>query len=389
MHLRQLSLVHFRNYEQQELQLAPGIVLFLGDNAQGKTNLLEAAFLLAAGRSERASGDADFIAWSQRGETQPYARVVGTAARSSGDVSVELTIVGREGARGLVASKRYKLNGIARRSFDVAGNITAVLFTTDDMELVKGAPSDRRRYLDVMLSQVDRAYNRALSRYGKVVTQRNALLKRIREGASRPDELAYWDEQLAAEGSVLLSARAIAVAEVRDYAAEAYARLSGEREQLDIAYEPRFNDRWSPERIASTSADGLASALIDRLASARDRDIGAGMTLLGPHRDDLSLTLGGEAASAFASRGQQRTAALALRLAEARLLLARTGERPLLLLDDVLSELDAGRREHVLDSLDADQVLITSADADRFATVIARAQTYHVAAGSAAPMAEA
>lgn len=386
MHLRQLSLVHFRNYEQEELRLDPGIVLFLGDNAQGKTNLLEAAFLLAAGRSERATGDADFIAWSQREETQPFARVAGTAVRASGEVTVELTVVGREGARGLVASKRYKLNGVARRGFDVAGAITGVLFTTDDMELVKGAPSDRRRYLDVMLSQLDRAYNRALSRYGKVVTQRNALLKRIRDGASRPDELAYWDEQLAADGSLLLSVRAIAAAEVRAYTAESYAGLSGEREELDVTYEPRFSDRWPRERVESTSVQDLQEALLERLAAVRDRDIAAGMTLVGPHRDDLAITLGGEPASSFASRGQQRTAALALRLAETRLLRERTGERPLLLLDDVLSELDASRRESVLSSLDADQVLITSADPDRFGSPAMRdAQTYRVAGGHAEP----
>ncbi len=191
MHLRQLTLVHFRNYEQQQLALGPGIVLVLGRNAQGKTNLLEAAFLLAAGRSESAASDADFIGWSAREEPQPFARVAGTAVRAAGEVSVEITLAGREGAHGLAASMRYRLNGLARRAADGAGAITAVLFATDDMDLVKGAPAVRRRYLDVMLSQVDRPYLRAMQRYGKVLTKRNALLRRIREGDAKPGELEY------------------------------------------------------------------------------------------------------------------------------------------------------------------------------------------------------
>ncbi|MHB8514404.1 MAG: DNA replication/repair protein RecF [Dehalococcoidia bacterium] len=387
MHLRQLQLVHFRNYERQELRLAPGPVLFLGENAQGKTNLLEAVFLLAAGRSERASSDADYIGWSARGEPQPFARVAATAVRASGDVSVELTVVGRDGPRGtLAAAKRYKLNGVARRASDAVGAITAVLFTTDDMELVKGAPAGRRRYLDVMLSQADRAYLRALQRYTKVVTQRNALLRRIQDGASRADELAYWDEQLAGDGALLLVARAQAVARLAGHAAEAHGRLSDERERLGLAYEPRFVEGWPPARIAAAAPADVASALLARLEATHARDTAAGVTLVGPHRDDLSMTLGGEPAGAFASRGQQRTAALALRLAEARLLFERSGERPVLLLDDVLSELDAARRASVLGVIDAEQVLITGTDADRFdPAFVARAQVYDVRAGHAAP----
>ncbi len=400
MHLRQLQLVHFRNYERQELRLAPGPVLFLGENAQGKTNLLEAVFLLAAGRSERASSDADYIGWSARGEPQPgravppFARVAATAVRAAGDVTVELTVVGRApygpygGPRGtLAASKRYKLNGVPKRASDAVGAITAVLFTTDDMELVKGAPAGRRRYLDVMLSQADRAYLRALQRYTRLVTQRNALLKRIQDGASRPDELAYWDEQLAGDGALLLVARAQAVARLAGHASEAHGRLSDERERLGLAYEPRFVEGWPPARIAAAQPADVASALLARLEATHARDAAAGVTLIGPHRDDLSMTLGGEPAGAFASRGQQRTAALALRLAEARLLVERSGERPVLLLDDVLSELDAARRASVLGVIDADQVLITGTDPDRFGPAfVARAQVYRVRAGRAEPV---
>jgi DNA replication and repair protein RecF len=384
MRLRSVRLEHFRNYARRDLELAPGPVLVLGENAQGKTTLLEAVFLLAAGRSERSESDADFIAWAARDDPQPYARIAATAERAGADVTVELVLAGREGARGnLLATKRYRLNGVPKRASDVVGAITAVLFTTDDMELVKGSPGGRRRYLDVMLSQVDRAYLRALQRYGKVVTQRNALLKRIQEGAARHDELAYWDEQLAGDGAALFVARAGAVAQLADYAAEAHAALSGGRERFALVYEPRFVDGWPPARIASADPSDIATAYLDRLETTRPRDASAGVTLVGPHRDDLAMMLGGEPASAFASRGQQRTAALALRLAEARLLCERTGERPVLLLDDVLSELDAARRESVLEAIDADQALITGTDADRFAPAfVARAQLHHVTAGT-------
>jgi DNA replication and repair protein RecF len=315
---------------------------------------------------------------------QPCARIAGLAQRGAADVSVEVAVIGRAGAKGLVASKRFKLNGVPKRASDVVGAITAVLFTTDDMALVKGAPSGRRRYLDVMLSQVDHHYLRALQRYTKVITQRNALLKRILDGAARPAELAYWDEELSRDGAAILMTRAAAVAQLAGDAAATHARLSGEREQLALAYEPRFSDAWPAARIIEAGPAAVAAALLDKLHATHPRDIAAGVTLTGPHRDDLSMTLGGEPASSFASRGQQRTAALALRLAEAQLLHARSGERPILLLDDVLSELDESRRTSVLAAIDADQVWITSADPDRFdAAFVATAQTWRVANGHA------
>lgn len=388
MHLRQLSLTHYRNYAKQDLALDAAPVLLLGENAQGKTNLLEAVFLLATGRSERVSADADLIAWDQRDEVQPYARVAGRAIRASGEVTVEVIVTGRQGVNGgMIASKRFKLNGVARRASDVIGAITAVLFTTDDMDLVRGAPSGRRRYLDVMLSQADRAYLRALQGYTKIVTQRNALLKRLQEGAGRTDELTFWDEGLASHGAVLLSSRAQAVVALSDTAAQAHARLSGEREIFALSYEPRFVEGWAPSQIAAAAGEDIAGALLAKLQATHARDIAAGVTLTGPHRDDLSMTLGGEPAAAFASRGQQRTAALALRLAEARLLRDRSGEQPVLLLDDVLSELDEHRRGSVLEALEADQVIITSPDPDRFpASFTNAAQMFRIESGTATPV---
>lgn len=368
MWIRHLSLTHFRNYRKQELSLPHGSVLLLGDNAQGKSNLLEAAFLLATARSQRAQTDGELIQWDVLGEAQPVARVAAQIERRGGPLELEVVVVGRArapGAARVQASKRLRVNGVARRQADVVGQLTAVFFSTDDMELIGGAPSSRRRYLDVTLSQLDRAYLRALQRYGKVVTQRNALLRRIQEGEADPEELVFWDQELAHHGAVLVGQRAAAVDALAKHAGEAHRRLSGGLEELAVAYQPRL-EGWDSSQL-TVPAGALEAALRRALESGRRRDIGAGVTLSGPHRDDLVLTLNGVAAASFASRGQQRTAALALRLAEARFMADRKGDLPVVLLDDVLSELDEGRRRAVLESLgEWDQLLITSADADRF-----------------------
>jgi DNA replication and repair protein RecF len=367
MHLTQLSLTHFRNFKRQTFDFAPGMVLLLGENAQGKTNVLEAALMLATGRSERSATDADLIAWEQREEDQPFAQIACKALRAGREIGLEITIAGRRGASGkLVASKRFRLNGTPKRATDVVGAFLAVMFTTDDMDLVRGAPAERRRFLDVMLSQADRSYVRAFQRYNKVITQRNALLKRIGEGGAKRDELEYWDGELSHDGAAMLRARALALRAISGHAASAHAELSGEREGLEVSYLPRLDEAWDAARIAGSPVEDVALALAERLRATQPRDVGAGLTLSGPHRDDVALRLGGEPAASFASRGQQRTAALALRLAEARFLRDSSGEQPVLLLDDVLSELDEHRRLSVLRAIEAEQVIITSADPDRF-----------------------
>ena len=384
MWIRHLSLSNFRNYRRQEIALPQGPVLLLGDNAQGKSNLLEAIFLLATTRSERAQTDGELIHWEALSETQPVARVVAQVERRDGPLELEVIVVGRPRGAGTArvpASKRLRVNGVARRHSDVVGQLTAVFFSSGDLDLVGGAPAERRRYLDVTLSQLDPAYLRALQRYGKVVAQRNALLRRIQSAEAGPDELAFWDEELARHGGLLMCGRAVAVDALAGHAREAHRRLSGGLEELTIAYRPRL-EGWDGPRI-SAQAGAVSAALRRALTAGHRRDIGAGVTLSGPQRDDLSFSLNGVAAASFASRGQQRTAALALRLAEARFMADRKGDRPVVLLDDVLSELDEGRRRAVLESLgDWDQLIITSTDADRFDEGLpASAAVFRVVAG--------
>ena len=388
MWIEQLSLTNFRNYRRQDLLLPQGAVLIFGDNAQGKSNLLEAVFLLATTRSERSQTDGELIAWDALDEPQPVARVQARVARRDGPVDLEVIIAGRPrggGVERVPASKRLRVNGVAKRQADMAGRLTAVLFTTGDMELIGGPPAGRRRFLDVMLSQLDAAYARTVQRYNKVITQRNALLRRIQEGDAAVDELAYWDEELARDGASIMRDRAEAIGSIATHAREEHQRLSAGTEVLAVAYQPRL-EAWDGPRVLAEH-DVLAPALLDALEAGRRRDIGAGLTLTGPHRDDLAFAIDGVAASAFASRGQQRTAALALRLAEARYMAERRGDLPVVLLDDVLSELDEARRRAVLESLGGwDQLLITSPDPDRFGEGIDAAAAFRVTAGVIEPV---
>ncbi len=385
MWVRHLSLTHYRNYARQDLELGQGPLLLLGDNAQGKSNLLEAVFLLATAHADRAATDGELIDWAALDERQPVARIVAQIERGDGPLALEVIVSARASRTKdgrVMASKKLRVNAVARRQIDFIGQLTAVLFTTHDLELIGGPPAERRRYLDTTLSQLDRAYAQALQRYNKVITQRNALLRRIQEGDAGEDELSFWDDELARDGAVLMRERAMAVEAMAKHARDEHGRVSVAKEELEIAYQPRL-DGWDGDRVRK-KAKALAAALGDELEARRGRDIGAGMTLTGPHRDDLLLTLNGVAAAAFASRGQQRTAALALRLAEAHFLADGKGDLPVVLLDDVLSELDEQRRRAVLDSLgEWDQLVITSADGDRFSEGLpAAAKVLRVRAGT-------
>lgn len=380
MRLNRLQVSDYRNLVSVDLDLPRDIALVVGANAQGKSNLLEAIYLLATMKSIRAETDAQLIRRDAMSDVLPAARVVGEASTSNGPLKVEVTIVARPGASGPIATKTVKINGVAKRLADATGRLTAVLFTAEDMEMISGAPSLRRRYLDLTLSQVDSRYSQARSRFEKVITQRNALLKRIREGAASADELEYWDEQAADNGAVLFHARALAIERIGELAREAHAGLAP-GEALVVEYQPRLDGAGD---LSGRSEAEVREAYVRALARSVARDTGAGMTTQGPHRDDVLFTLDGLGAAGFASRAQQRTIALSLRLAETQLLRERRGESPLLLLDDILSEMDASRRESVLAALDVgEQMLVTGTDWDRFpADFVGRASLFEVESGS-------
>ena len=268
------------------------------------------------------------------------------------------------------------------------GQITAVLFTTLDIEIITGAPSQRRHYLDLTITQSDRGYAEAYSRYDKALTQRNALLKRLRDGSGCPtryEELSPWDDVIAEEGGVVMEARATAVAALDKAAATHHHTLTPPEEDeqtLSLSYLPALDGELSGALRSDSPAGVATGALQASMVRLRRREIAAGTTLVGPHRDDVIVRLEGRPAAAYGSRAQLRTAALAMRLAEADRLWTRTGERPLLLLDDVLSELDPARREATVTAFgSAEQVLLTTADAASIPRDLRPDTTYRLAEG--------
>jgi DNA replication and repair protein RecF len=371
IYISHLSLLNFRNYERLELDLEPGMVLVQGGNGQGKSNLLEALYMLAIAKSPRASADREVIR-RQGTHEETHAQVSAVAERDGGRVRVQIDLTSKpstEGAKvqgpdqqdttGASVQKYLRVNGVPRRSSELVGEINAVMFSAQDLDLVLGSPVVRRRYLDILISQVNTRYLKALQKYQRVVSQRNHLLRTVREGRSRPGELEFWDDELVVEGSYIMAQRAETVLTLSQRAGPIHRELAGEGEGLELVFRP------SVETVAGASAEQVGQSLRRALERQRDREVAQGFTVCGPHRDDLQMLLDNMDAGIFASRGQCRTVALAMKLAEADYLRDRRGQEPILLLDDVLSELDAARRAHVLDrACQYQQCFITTTDVE-------------------------
>ena len=362
MELRSLSLVNFRNFVALDLKVPSGLVLFVGENAQGKSNLLEAVYMLALSKSYRSFADREVVSW-QAAREGGVTLVSGTVHRRDDqlDITVGLEYDLLTPSDGAVR-KQIRVNGIPRRASELVGMLNAVLFSAGDLELVYGPPSVRRRYLDVMLCQVSRPYLRALQRYQHVLTQRNSLLRGIREGRASATELEFWDQSLCAEGSYILNARHEALASFGGHVSEMYRRLMGIDQDLTVDYVD------TAPLSGSAGQEGLHEKFAQALASSRDQERALAQTVVGPHRDDLRLAVAGVELARSASRGQARLAALAMRLAEGVFLGQQRGEPPVLLLDDVFSELDERRRALVMEeAYSYPQVLVTTVSADLLA----------------------
>ncbi|MBK8046542.1 MAG: DNA replication/repair protein RecF [Anaerolineales bacterium] len=405
MRLAHLSLTHFRNYRRLELDFA-GRLLLQGQNAQGKTNLLEAIFFLATSRSVHAQAEREIVDWQAEAEPIPYCRVAGAAQIAGRQLEIEIILTPR--ADGVNFVKQIKINGVARRAMDLVGQLRAVLFLPEDIRLIDGGPGERRRYLDIALCQIDPAYCRALSSFQQVVTQRNSLLKTLREqevnagSTAVAAQLAFWDERMVQHGAVVIARRHNFIVELERHAVVRHTELSGGREALSLLYLPSFNPGQlpdaefelvrdglqSPATSQPLTAAGVADTYMRKLAARRAREIVAGNTLYGPHRDDLRLLANGRDLRLFGSRGQQRSAALALKLAELQAMTQATGDAPLLLLDDVMSELDEQRRSLLLGALaGVEQTIVTTTDLDDFTPLFrTQAQIFSVAAGAVATL---
>ena len=336
-----------RSYATAEIVLARGITALIGPNGAGKTNVLEAIHLAARGDSPRAHDDTELVRW---GATTGRVRV--DIERAEGRRRIELVLFAPpEGERR--RPRRYLLDGAGKRAEDAAGELVVVAFFPEDVELLGAAPSARRRYLDAMLGQVERAHRRETREYQRVIEQRNALLRAAREELVLPeDELAFWDRELVRLASSISLRRAQLARELAGPFRAATARFAAAA-GLELAY---------GGQVSGESVDERAAQYERLLREKRERERWQGTTLVGPHRDDLLVTSDGRALPTFASRGEHRSAVLALKIAEAEWLASRVGEEPVFLLDDVLSELDPGRREALAAAIPEDaQALLTAA----------------------------
>ena len=353
MQITELTLRSYRSYETLHLAFDPGVQIFLGANAQGKTNIIEALYYAAFGRSHRTSSDAELIRVGEDGAH------IGLSFRRH-DVPGELSFTFARGAR-----RRITYAGESLRQRDLVGLLPMVLFSPEDLFLVKGAPALRRRYLDAELSQASPAYYGELLRYTRILKQRNAVLKDIRERLAAPDDLPPWDAQLARSAAYIVTRRIAAVAQLGALSARVQAVLAA-GEELALAYE--IAGAGSEDFAEDDMTESLHLWYNKMLCEGRARDIARAATGVGPHLDDLVLRVGGMSLRSYGSQGQQRTGALALKLAELFYLQENIGEAPILLLDDVMSELDADRRRALLDFIRHEhiQTFITATDAAYF-----------------------
>jgi len=370
--VNRLEFEQFRVYRDVSIDIPQRGLRIVGPNGSGKSSFLEAVELLSTTRPRRGSLDADLIAHGSGEDlgVQPYARVIGAIQR--GDADVRLEIFTQRTGRGTSTKKLLRVADRPRRAGDVVGLVPTVTFAPDDLDLVLGSPSVRRRFLDILLSQIDRRYLRNLSRYAKILAQRNGLLRQVaQEGIGGIEQFAYWDEQLVALGAYIVAARATAVGQLASGALQQFAALSQRSGDLRIAYAStiRGSEAWWSDvgNAALGSIDASQRVAIvyeQQLRDGRSADLARGSTLIGPHRDDLTLTIAGHDLARFGSRGQQRLAVLALKLAELDTASRALEMRPVLLLDDVLSELDAGHQQTLLDAAwqGSGQLLITSTD---------------------------
>lgn len=398
MYLTRLQLEQFRNYAHLDLAVPARGLLLYGANASGKTSFLEALYFLSTTRSPRAGVERELIRWGSGEEygVPPFARAVCRVARQGGDAELEIALSvdpnlalaspptiagsGSNGARGTGSGtgrptrKRIKLNGAARRAMDVIGTLKVVLFSPQDLELTIGSPAIRRRYLDITIAQIDNHYVRQLNLYNRIVEQRNSLLRQIVQEGRNPDtreveqELSYWNEELVRLGSYIVARRDGIVRGLAALAHDRFARLTGGDGQLDIVYQASVESRALRERGAEYDLGGRESIVArdfqGQLDQQRRHEYRRGVSLVGPHRDDLTFALGGVDVGTYGSRGQQRLVVLALKQAEIDLIRGESGESPVLLLDDVASELDPAHRRFVIETVERDdlQTILTATD---------------------------
>ena len=339
MIVKSLKLNQFRNYESLQLSFDKGTNLFYGNNAQGKTNILEAVYLCGTTKSHKGSKDREMIRF---GEEEAHIRMAISRSQSAYEIDMHLK---KNRPKGIA------VNGVPiRKAAELLGIANFVFFSPEDLNIIKDGPAGRRRFMDMELSQLDSIYLHNLTKYHKILQQRNKLLKDIHYRPDLEATLPIWDEQLVFYGTKIIQRRQEFLKELNDMVRDLHQNISGNRETLQLVYEP------------SATAEDFAA----RMEEARVKDLKMGMTSYGPHRDDISFLINETDIRKYGSQGQQRTSALSLKLAEIELVKQLIHDTPVLLLDDVLSELDSNRQNYLLNSIHDIQTIITCTGLDEF-----------------------
>ncbi|OZM56559.1 DNA replication/repair protein RecF [Lottiidibacillus patelloidae] len=366
MYIEELTLTNYRSYVKTKVSFENKVNVILGENAQGKTNIMESIFVLALAKSHRTTKEKELIRWDEE-----YAKIEGTVKKSNGLASLQLVITTK--------GKKAKVNSLEqRRLSDYIGSLNVVMFAPEDLNLVKGSPQVRRRFIDMEIGQVNPIYMHELNQYQKILHQRNHLLKNLqRSPKSDYTMLEILTEQLSEIAAKITKRRIAFTQQLEKWAQPIHSGISRNLETLNIIYKP------SLEVLESYELSKMKEDYINKFTEIRKREIDRGTTLLGPHRDDLEFLVNEKNVQTYGSQGQQRTTALSLKLAEIELIHEEVGEYPILLLDDVLSELDDFRQSHLLNTIQGKvQTFVTTTSVDGIDhETLMQAATYKVVSG--------
>jgi DNA replication and repair protein RecF len=399
MYLKHLSLTNFRSLTRLDVELPRRVVLLVGSNAQGKTSVLEAIYFLAAFTSLHTHVDRQMVNFHEARNPLAVTRLVADYQRGKTKQHIEARLILEpSGVNGQRLRKEILQNGVKKQVSDVIGNFNAVIFVPQMSQIIEGGPDERRRYLNLALAQTVPNYARILSDYHQALTQRNALLKTLSERGGNSDQLQVWDEALVRLGGQIISHRIQAVQEIERFASRIHHELTRGTEVLRLAYEPAYDPLPKPDMQlglkldtpidrANLKLDEIQSGFLARLKNIRNEEIARGVTTIGPHRDDLRFIINKADVSDYGSRGQMRTTLLALKLAEVEWMQERTGEWPVILLDEVMAELDSNRRADLLKYVGkSEQVLFTTTDVSLFTPeFVEQAEIWDVSGGVVTP----
>ncbi len=382
MHLTQLSLSGFRLFNRLDMQVPRRIILLAGNNAQGKTSILEAIYYLSTFTSFQASHDRQMISFNQNNQSLAVARITADFFHHNAQHRLEVRIIQEPNGLGGVRSRKEILyDNVKRNAQDSVGLFSSVLFLPQMMRILDGGPDERRRYLNLMTAQALPGFTRLLSEYNQAVSQRNALLKLLNERGGDPDQLDYWDDILTSRGAQIMYSRIKVIQEIEKLASQYHRQLTQDEEVLRLLYQPSYepapllHSKHSQQVLplmvdvdrSSLTMDEVQKGYREKLRTMRREEMIRGVTLLGPHRDEMRVLSNQIDLGLYGSRGQLRTALMALKMAEVYWLQQKNGSWPVFLLDETLAELDQTRRDNLLSIISqCEQALLTTADPGQF-----------------------